>query len=113
MTGGGVYPAIAVLQALKGKTDEVLWVGSRSGMEETLLKQYDLSFEAVSAAGLHGVSLRSLPGNLNQLFRGLREAKAIIKRVQTACPLLYGRIFGRPCCFRRPQDPFSGLYPRY
>ena len=96
MTGGGIYPAIAVLQALKGKTDEVLWVGSRSGMEETLLKQYDLSFEAVSAAGLHGVSLRSLPGNLNQLVRGLREAKAILNRFKPHVLFLTGGYLGVP-----------------
>ncbi|MDP2966451.1 MAG: UDP-N-acetylglucosamine--N-acetylmuramyl-(pentapeptide) pyrophosphoryl-undecaprenol N-acetylglucosamine transferase [Pelolinea sp.] len=111
MTGGGVYPAIAVLQALKDKTDEVLWVGSRSGMEETLLKQYDLSFEAVSAAGLHGVSLRSLPGNLDQLARGLREARAIINRFKPQVLFLTGGYLGVPVAFAGRKIPSVVFIP--
>ena len=111
MTGGGVYPAIAVLQALKGKTDEMLWVGSHSGMEETLLKQYDLSYEAVSAAGLHGVSLRSLPGNLCQLARGLREAKAIIKRFKPHVLFLTGGYLGVPVAFAGSKIPSVVFIP--
>ena len=111
MTGGGVYPAIAVLQALKDKTDEVLWVGSRSGMEKTLLKQYDLSFEAVSAAGLHAVSLRSLPGNLSQLARGLREARIIIKRFKPHVLFLTGGYLGVPVAFAGRKIPSVVFIP--
>ena len=111
MTGGGVYPAIAVLQALKGRTDEVLWLGSRSGMEETMLKQYDLTFEAVSAAGLHGVSLRSLPSNVNQLLHGLREAKAIIKRFKPHVLFFTGGYLGVPVAFAGRSIPSVVFIP--
>ena len=111
MTGGGVYPAIAVLQALKGKTDEVLWLGSHSGMEETMLKQYDLNFEAVSAAGLHGVSLRSLPGNVNQLLHGLREANAIIKRFKPQVLFFTGGYLGVPVAFAGRKIPSVVFIP--
>ena len=111
MTGGGVYPAIAVLQALKGRTDEVLWLGSRSGMEETMLKKYDLSFEAVSAAGLHGVSLRSLPGNISQLLHGLREANAIIKRFQPHVLFFTGGYLGVPVAFAGRKIPSVVFIP--
>jgi UDP-N-acetylglucosamine--N-acetylmuramyl-(pentapeptide) pyrophosphoryl-undecaprenol N-acetylglucosamine transferase len=111
MTGGGVYPAIAVLQALKGRTDEVLWVGSRSGMEETMLKQYDLSFEAVSAAGLHGISLRSLPGNIFQLLRGLQEAKAIINNFKPHVLFFTGGYLGVPVAFSGRKVPSVVFIP--
>ena len=111
MTGGGVYPAIAVLQVLKGKTDEVLWLGSRSGMEESMLKQYDLSFEAVSAAGLHGVSLRSLPGNLKQLVHGLREANAIINRFKPHVLFFTGGYLGVPVAFAGRRIPSVVFIP--
>ena len=111
MTGGGVYPAIAVLQALKGRTDEVLWVGSRSGMEETMLKQYDLNFEAVSAAGLHGVSLGSLPGNVNQLLRGLKEASAIIQRFKPQVLFFTGGYLGVPVAFAGRKIPSVVFIP--
>jgi len=111
MTGGGVYPAIAVLQALKGRTDEVLWLGSRSGMEETMLEQYDLTFEAVSAAGLHGVSLRSLPGNINQLLHGLQEANAIIKRFKPQVLFFTGGYLGVPVAFAGRKIPSVVFIP--
>jgi len=111
MTGGGVYPAIAVLQALKGRTDEVLWLGSRSGMEETMLGKYDLTFEAISAAGVHGVSLRSLPGNLNQLLLGLREANTIIKRFKPQVTFFTGGYLGVPVAFAGRKIPSVVFIP--
>jgi UDP-N-acetylglucosamine--N-acetylmuramyl-(pentapeptide) pyrophosphoryl-undecaprenol N-acetylglucosamine transferase len=91
-TGGGVYPAIAVLQALHGETAgdkaaavsqggvSVLWVGSLGGMEVELVERVGVPFEAIPAAGVHGVGLRSLPGNLAQLWRGFWRARAILRR---------------------------------
>jgi UDP-N-acetylglucosamine--N-acetylmuramyl-(pentapeptide) pyrophosphoryl-undecaprenol N-acetylglucosamine transferase len=69
-----VYPALAVLQAL-GNEAEVLWVGGEGGMEEQLVKRESISFTTIPAAGLHGVGLRSLPGNLWTLGRGYLAAR--------------------------------------
>ncbi len=81
-TGGGVYPAIAVLEALKGRVrDEsldVLWVGGAGGMEEDLVTRAGIPFHAVPAAGVHGVGLRQLPGNLLKLARGVWASRRIL-----------------------------------
>ena len=74
-----MYPALAVLNALQGKVDPVLWVGSETGMEADLIARTGLSYQAIPAAGLHGVGLRSLPGNLRQLARGYRSARRILR----------------------------------
>jgi UDP-N-acetylglucosamine--N-acetylmuramyl-(pentapeptide) pyrophosphoryl-undecaprenol N-acetylglucosamine transferase len=74
-----VYPALAVLNALQGKVDPVLWVGSETGMEADLIARTGLSYQAIPAAGLHGVGLHSLPGNLRQLARGYRSARRILR----------------------------------
>lgn len=58
---------------------QVLWVGGLGGMEGELVQRAHVPFKAVSAAGLHGVGLRRLPGNLLKLWRGFRQAQAIIK----------------------------------
>ena len=72
-TGGGVYPALAVLQALPNDAHpSILWVGSAGGMERDLVERAQVPFEAIPAAGVHGVGLRSLPRNLLQLARGYR-----------------------------------------
>ena len=111
MTGGGVYPAIAVLQALKDKVDEVLWVGSRSGMEADILAQYSISFESISAAGVHGVSLRSLPGNLLQLARGFCEAKTIIRKFEPDVLFMTGGYLDVPVAFAGRKIPAVVFIP--
>jgi len=76
-----VYPALAVLQALPNDMHpSILWIGSISGMERELVERAQVPFEAIPAAGVHGVGLRSLPGNILQLVRGFREAAQILKR---------------------------------
>jgi UDP-N-acetylglucosamine--N-acetylmuramyl-(pentapeptide) pyrophosphoryl-undecaprenol N-acetylglucosamine transferase len=85
-TGGGVYPALAVLQALASNVDSILWVGGEEGMEANLVKQSTLSsegklsFATIPAAGVHGVGLRSLPRNLGQLARGLFASRRILQQ---------------------------------
>ena len=87
-TGGGVYPALAVLQALTGNNAgslnrpalQVLWVGGVGGMEADLVKRSGVPFETISAAGVHGVGIRALPGNLWQLGRGYFQASHVLRR---------------------------------
>jgi undecaprenyldiphospho-muramoylpentapeptide beta-N-acetylglucosaminyltransferase len=78
-SGGGVYPALAVLHALQDKIDEVLWAGSRSGMEASLVSREGIPFAAVPAAGVHGVGARALPNNLVELGRGYRAGTRLLE----------------------------------
>lgn len=82
MTGGGVYPALAVLQTLTKQVDEILWVGSEGGMETELITRLSIPYKAIPAAGLHGVSLQKLPGNISKLVRGYQEAEMIVHSFQ-------------------------------
>ncbi len=81
-TGGGVYPALAALQALNAEHpgNETLWVGGEGGMEADLLKREPVAYVEIPAAGLHGVGLRALPRNLIRLARGLGAARRILKQ---------------------------------
>lgn len=106
-----MYPALAVLQALENKTSEVLWIGSQSGMEQALLKSYNLDFETIPAAGLHGVGFWSLPGNLDQLIRGWREAKAIINRFKPHAMFFTGGYLGVPVAFAGKDIPSVVFIP--
>jgi UDP-N-acetylglucosamine--N-acetylmuramyl-(pentapeptide) pyrophosphoryl-undecaprenol N-acetylglucosamine transferase len=79
-TGGGVNPALAVHDVLKVVHPgvEVLWVGSEGGMEARLVERAGIPFKAIPAAGVHGVGLKRLPGNLAALLRGIAAARKII-----------------------------------
>jgi len=73
-----VYPALAVLNALKTEAPETLWVGSEGGMEADLISRAGLPYRAIPAAGVHGVGLRTLPGNLWRLARGFFAARQVL-----------------------------------
>jgi UDP-N-acetylglucosamine--N-acetylmuramyl-(pentapeptide) pyrophosphoryl-undecaprenol N-acetylglucosamine transferase len=47
-------------------------------MEADLIKRAGMSFNTIPAAGVHGVGLRSLPGNLIQLARGFIKSRKIL-----------------------------------
>jgi UDP-N-acetylglucosamine--N-acetylmuramyl-(pentapeptide) pyrophosphoryl-undecaprenol N-acetylglucosamine transferase len=81
-TGGGVYPALAVLRALENEADPVMWVGGAGGMEADLVRREKIPFTAIPAAGVHGVGLRALPGNLVQLGQGFMAARRILRQYQ-------------------------------
>ena len=76
-TGGGVYPALAVHSALVAKKPslDTLWVGGEGGMEDSLVKRQGIDFQAIPAAGVHGVGLRTLPRNLITIGRGVLAAR--------------------------------------
>ena len=80
-----MYPALAVLQALNDlnpdweKGGGLLWVGGERGMEGEIISRLGISYQDIPAAGLHGVGLKSLPGNLVKLFRGYLSSRRIIR----------------------------------
>lgn len=74
-----MYPAITVTETLKSDAHTLLWVGSEGGMEKELVQRIGLPFKAIPAAGLHGVSLTKLPGNLKKLWKGYQASRQILK----------------------------------
>jgi UDP-N-acetylglucosamine--N-acetylmuramyl-(pentapeptide) pyrophosphoryl-undecaprenol N-acetylglucosamine transferase len=81
-TGGGVYPALAVLETLnvEGAALNVLWVVGEGGMEAALVERAVIPFQAIPAAGIHGVVLEQLPRNLGQLRRGYFASRRILRQ---------------------------------
>ena len=52
-------------------------------MEADLIAKAAIPFETIPAAGVHGVGLRTLPGNIMHLIRGFFASRKIIRRF---CP---------------------------
>jgi len=76
-----VYPALAVHSALTSHQTnlETLWVGGEGGMEEELVNRAGISYRSIPAAGVHGVGLRALPGNIGKLTRGVMASRRILR----------------------------------
>jgi len=81
-TGGHVYPALAVVEKLPGRKTadaaEVLWVGSKGGIEEGLIAQTGLQFVGLAAGGLRGMGLLVKIRNAARLAGGFRQARGIL-----------------------------------
>lgn len=59
-------------------------------MEAGLVARHQLRYAEISAAGVHGVGLRSLPGNLVKLLRGYIESRRILRKFQPDVLLFTG-----------------------
>ena len=111
-TGGGVYPALAVLEQLKGiksnvssSSLELLWIGGESGMEEELVKRAGVPFQTIPAAGLHGVGSRALPHNMIALVRGVKASMKILRAFQPDVLFFTGGYVAGPMAFAGRKIP--------
>jgi undecaprenyldiphospho-muramoylpentapeptide beta-N-acetylglucosaminyltransferase len=125
-TGGGVYPALAVLQAAENSerksissnstvrsvddkdinsSFQVLWIGSEGGMEIGLIKKESIPYKTIPAAGVHGVGLKHLPGNLLKLLRGYFKSRKILDSFQPDVLLFTGGFVAVPMALAAIKYP--------
>ena len=91
-----MYPALSVLKKLENKVQAVLWVGGVGGMEADLVTRAGVPFTAIPAAGVHGVGLHTLPGNLLRLGRGALAARRILAEFKPDAILFTGGYVAAP-----------------
>ncbi|MFN2109831.1 MAG: undecaprenyldiphospho-muramoylpentapeptide beta-N-acetylglucosaminyltransferase [Anaerolineae bacterium] len=102
-TGGHVYPALAVAQALQAAAPEagvarnaLTWIGSIGGMEAELVARAGLPFIGIPAGGLHGVALLNAVRNGWQLTRGTFAALRHLRRERPDAILTTGGYVSGP-----------------
>ena len=66
-TGGHVYPALAVAQALQAQSREIVWLGTRRGIEARIVPAAGIEVEWISVKGLRRKGLLALAGDLRDL----------------------------------------------
>jgi len=80
-TGGHVYPALAIVEALTatGLQDvSLLYVGSEGGVEEELARRQGIAFRAIAAGQVRGLMPWTMARNLMRIARGLFQARRIV-----------------------------------
>ena len=90
---------------LKQPDVELLWVGGENGMEAELVKRAGLPFTSIPAAGLHGIGLRALPGNLAKLTRGLLASRKILRDFRPDILFFTGGYVAGPMAFAGRRVP--------
>ncbi len=112
-----MFPASAVLQALNDLNPDwqaagaLLWVGGEGGMEGEIISRQHIDFRAIPAAGLHGVGLKSLPGNLAKLVKGFLKARSIIREFKPDVLFFTGGYLAVPVAFAGKSVPSLVFVP--
>src|SRR6478609_3712892 len=83
-TGGHVFPALALARLLRSHSREVIWLGTRRGLEARLVPADGFPIEWLSASGLRGKGVLSLLRAPFMLLRSLWEALRIVRRHRPA-----------------------------
>lgn len=78
-TGGHIYPALAVLRALQTKGWDILYIGSRDGLEASIIPDEGIKYKEVDVAPLPRKVSYKLITSVFKTTAGLFQARKIIK----------------------------------
>jgi UDP-N-acetylglucosamine--N-acetylmuramyl-(pentapeptide) pyrophosphoryl-undecaprenol N-acetylglucosamine transferase len=89
-TGGHVFPGLAVAAKLIARGLSVFWLGTREGLEATLVPEHGVEFEGVSFRGVRGKGLRTLLLGPYALLAACVDSLSIMRRRQPSVVLGFG-----------------------
>ena len=121
-TGGHVFPALAVADALRAQSREVVWLGTQRGIEARVVPAAGIEIEWVSVHGLRGKGRMTLIIAPFRLCYALLQSLRVVARHKPAAVLGMGGFVSGPgglaaWLMRRPlliheQNAVSGLTNR-
>lgn len=81
-TGGHIYPAIAIANKIKSidKDAEILFVGSRRGLEKDLVPKNGYPIKLITVSGFNRKRILTNVKTVADLMKGNLEARSIIKK---------------------------------
>ncbi len=121
-TGGHVYPALAVADALRADNHDVTWLGTRTGIEASVVPAAGIVIDWVRVSGLRGRGWLAWLSAPVRLLRAIFEAYRAMRRRRPAVVLGMGGFVAGPggiaaWMLRRPlviheQNAVAGLTNR-
>ena len=78
-TGGHITPGVAIANKLKELGNEIIFLGTNTGMEVDLVPKAGYELKIISARGLHrGFSLKNIK-TIKTLLNGIKDVEKIIE----------------------------------
>lgn len=81
-TGGHVFPALALARLLRAASHEVVWLGTRRGLEARVVPADNFAIEWLSMSGLRGKGAFTLLLAPFKLLQSLWQALGVMRRRQ-------------------------------
>ncbi len=98
-TGGGIYPALAAATALRNKgwpTKNILWVGTKGEMEQTLVPRAGIRLETIVGGAIAGVPLHRKVINGGKLLLSVGKALQLVRRFRPDVMFMTGGYMAFP-----------------
>ncbi len=121
-TGGHVYPALAVAQALQQESREIVWLGTHAGLESRVVPAAGIAMEWISVKGLRRKGISALILAPFRLLLALVQSLRVMRKHRPAAVLGMGGFVSGPgglaaWLTRRPlviheQNAIAGLTNR-
>jgi len=121
-TGGHVYPALAVAQALQQQSREIVWLGTHAGLESRVVPAAGIDMEWISVKGLRRKGVVAICLAPFRLLLALMQSLRVICKHRPAAVLGMGGFVSGPgglaaWLMRRPliiheQNAVAGLTNR-
>jgi UDP-N-acetylglucosamine--N-acetylmuramyl-(pentapeptide) pyrophosphoryl-undecaprenol N-acetylglucosamine transferase len=100
-TGGHVYPALTVVETLRHpedsqatlpvlKGEDLLWIGSRGGMEQDLVARASIDFVGLPAGGVRGMGPLTAARNTLRILRSVGTARSMLTRARSDVVFITG-----------------------
>ena len=122
-TGGHIFPALAVIEALKKRRPdiEILFVGGEYGPERNIMQRANVPFEGLPVRGFIGRGPKALAA-MGAMAVGIAKAMGIVRRFRPDAVMGFGgyaafasvfaaHLMGRPCALHE-QNAIAGAANR-
>ncbi len=98
-TGGGIYPALAAVSTLRDKglpTENILWVGTKGEMEQTLVPKAGIRLETIVGGAIAGVPLHRKVINGSKLLASVVKARRLVRQFRPDVMFMTGGYMAFP-----------------
>jgi UDP-N-acetylglucosamine--N-acetylmuramyl-(pentapeptide) pyrophosphoryl-undecaprenol N-acetylglucosamine transferase len=79
-TGGHVFPALALARLLRADSHEIVWLGTRAGLEARIVPAENIAIEWLSMSGLRGKGFGTLLAAPFKLLWSIAQAIGVMRR---------------------------------